>query len=73
MPCQGRWILNPVCLPFHHSGPVAAHRSAKPARDFSSEKTLGAQRMFAAQAMLPANRRESRVASDASRCLSNSA
>ncbi len=20
MPCQGRRILNPVCLPFHHSG-----------------------------------------------------
>ena len=30
MPCQGRRILNPVCLPFHHSGLFAALSSGKP-------------------------------------------
>ena len=30
MPCQGRRILNPVCLPFHHSGLVAASIGRQP-------------------------------------------
>lgn len=57
MPCQGRWILNPVCLPFHHSGPLPASPNAPG----HPKWTTDAGRKFAAQAMLPVRRRESRV------------